>query len=78
MDAKHRADYARRLMDDPVLNEALDALERQAIEDLLRAPFWRDRHRRILADRVRAIRGIREHLRAVITAGETRARRTVA
>lgn len=74
-DSERRAAEARRLLDEPLFKEALSAIEQQAIEELLRVPFWSDRRRRMLADRVRVIRGIRDHLRTVIMAGEDSNRR---
>jgi hypothetical protein len=69
-DAERRASEARRLLDEPLLNEALDKIERDAIEDMLRLPWWiRPRKRRMACDRVRAIRGIRSQLRSVILTG---------
>ena len=76
-DAEHRAAEARRLLDEPLLNEALNGLEAQAIEEMLRVPFWNDRKRRLLTDRVRVIRGIRDHLQSAVVNGVTRARPTL-
>jgi len=78
-DKERRAAEARRLLDEPLLNEALDRIERDTLDEILRAPFWSDRKRRMLTDRVRVIRGIRAHLRSVILSGEesTRKRPTV-
>ena len=67
--ADHRALEAQRLLDEPLLNEALEKLEQSAIDEILRLPFWSDRKRRMLTDRVRVIRGIRDHLRSVILTG---------
>ena len=64
-----RASEAQRLLDEPLLNEALDRLEQDTLNEILGAPFWSDRKRRMLTDRVRVIRGIREHLRSVILTG---------
>lgn len=71
-----RAAEAQRLIDEPLLKEALSKLEQAAIDEILRQPFWADRKRRMLTDRVRVIRGMREHLRHVILTGtETERRR---
>ena len=77
--AEHRAAEARRLLDEPLLNEALDKLEHDAIEEILRLPFWSDRKRRMMADRIRVIRSIRGHLRSIVLTGvdATRGRPTV-
>lgn len=73
--AKHRAAEARRLSDEPLLNEAFDAIERAAIEEMLSVKGWRaDKRRRLLADRVNAIRDLRARLRTMIATGEQTAR----
>lgn len=69
-DTERRAAEARRLLDEPLLNEAISKLERDTLDEILRAPFWSDRKRRMLTDRVRVIRGIRDHLRSVILTGK--------
>ena len=74
---EYRASEARRLLDEPLLNEALDRLERSAFEELLRVPFWQPRKQRLLIDRVRVIRGMRGHLRAVILDGEDARKRPI-
>lgn len=65
-----RVSEARRLLDEPLLNEALEAIERRSIEEMLKLPMGADRKRRILTDRVRVIRAIRAHLQAIIVTGE--------
>lgn len=74
IDVERRAAEARRLLDEPLLNEAFDLIEHAAVEEMLKLPFFADRKRRMLADRVRVIRGIREHLRAVIMTAEDKSR----
>jgi hypothetical protein len=66
----HRVSEARRLLDEPLLNEALDRLEKAAIEEMIKLPFWAGRRMRMLADRIRVIRGLRSQLTAVIINGE--------
>lgn len=76
-EAKHRAGEARRLLDEPLLNEALDAIERAAIEEMLAVKgfLWSaERRRRGLADRVNTIREFRARLRTMIAVGEQTAR----
>jgi hypothetical protein len=65
-----RVSEARRLLDEPLLNEALDKMESQAVEEMIKLPFWASRRMRMIADRVRVIRGIRRHLEMIITNGE--------
>jgi hypothetical protein len=70
---KRRANEARRLLDEPLLKEAFDTIERDTIEAMLRVPglpVWADRKRRRLADQVNTIRVIRSYLEHVITAGK--------
>lgn len=74
-DIKHRASEARRLLYDPLFVEAIEALEKQAIDEIVRLPFFADRKRRMLADRVRVIRSFREHLTAAIVGGEDATRK---
>lgn len=68
-ETERRAAEAQRLIDEPLLNEALSVIERDTIDEILRLPFWADRRRRMLTDRVRVIRGIRDHLRSVVLNG---------
>lgn len=65
-----RMSEAQRLLDEPLLVEALDRAERITIEELLNLPDEDDRGRRTLADRARTVRGIRQYLRNVIVNGE--------
>lgn len=65
-DVQHRAAEARRLLGEPLLNEALDKMERDAFEEMLDGKPG--------AERVRVIRGIREHLKSIILTGESAAR----
>lgn len=73
---RFRAAEARRLLDEPLLNEALDALERAAIEELLAVKgYWRaDKRRRMLADRVNVVRELRARLKSVIAMGDQAAK----
>jgi hypothetical protein len=69
-----RVAEARRLLDEPLLNEALDSMEAAAIEDMLKVPFWAARRMRMAADRVKVVRGMRRHLEKIIVNGELVAR----
>lgn len=70
-DKTRRAAEARRLMDEPLLMEALASLEKDAVERIVEARGWRlgDKQRRIAAEQIRVIRGIRNHLELVIIQG---------
>lgn len=76
-DKDRRAIEARRLLDEPLLNEALDRIERDAVNEMLRLPFWSDRKRRMLADRVRVVRGMRSHLQSIVLTGTEQRSRSV-
>lgn len=67
----HRTSEARRLLDEPLLNEALDRMEKAAIEELIALRNDNDRGRFDLVCHLRVIRGFRKHLEAVVINGET-------
>ena len=67
-----RGEHARILMQDPLLQEALDRIEKRAVEELLKVPTfarWGDRKRRALTDRVNAIRDLRSALETELALG---------
>jgi antitoxin component HigA of HigAB toxin-antitoxin module len=65
-----RVSEARRLLDEPLLNEALDRIEKQAIEDMISEAPGPPEEYRMAADRVRVIRGFRKQLELTIVNGE--------
>lgn len=72
-----RAQAAKRLLDEPLLVEALDSLEQRSIDQLLAAPafsLFGDRKRRRLADRINTIRALRSELEMEIAMGNQAAR----
>lgn len=74
---ERRLAEAKSLIDNPLLIEALDRIERDAVEDLLKVRgFFRfaDAKRRSLIERIHVARGMRRHLEAVIMTGEHRNR----
>lgn len=75
-----RVSEAKRLLDEPLLIEAFDKIERLAIEEILKADRGDNDGRRMMADYVIAVRAVRRHLEQVITTGESalRAPRKVA
>ena len=80
-DAERRASEAKALLDDGMLKEAFEAIERDAYEELLKTDTWlvnHDRVRAALIDRINAIRDLRAHLQSVITTGTQSARRAPA
>lgn len=73
-DLIYKADRAKALLDDPLLKEAFDALEKGAIEALLALPPSHDVDRLHYANMVNTIRGVRTALTAHITRAEHAAR----
>jgi hypothetical protein len=63
-----RANRAMQLLDDSLLTEAFDAIERDHFENILSASSDEERAR--LAAEVRALRNVKERLRSVITTGK--------
>lgn len=73
-DAERKAQEAERLLSEPLLNEALDGIEREAYEKLLAEPDVARmvEHR----NQINAIRALRAHLRTQVTLGAQSARKT--
>jgi len=71
MDRVYRAQRARELLDDPVLAETFVLLERAYIEEVL-GEDKDDDGRRVWADRVNALRSVRDALRQMVEAGKER------
>ena len=67
---EHRLSEARRLLDEPLLTEALVRMERKTVEALIGTADADDRARFDLVCQLRVIRGIKGHLEAVISSGE--------
>lgn len=66
-----RGNEAKRLLDEPLLKEAFDAVERDTVNELKRMPIWEaDRKRRDLVHRLQLLEDVRQHLQAVIAAGK--------
>lgn len=72
-----RASEAKRLLDEPLLKEALDGIEWTCIDEMLALPTTPDANaqRLALVDRVNTIRELRSRLRSIIAAGQQSARR---
>lgn len=68
-DAVSRGVRARQILEDELFIEAFDAVERQAIEDMLSVPWWRIRRLSDHAARIRAIRDARAAIHAVMLNG---------
>lgn len=74
---RYRASEADRLLKEPLLVEALDEIEKAAVELLLKtdgAEPEDDRLRRMLIDRVNVIRDLRTKLDSMISQGKAAAR----
>lgn len=65
-----RTSEARRLLDEPLLNEAFERIERMAVEELLQRERSDDDGRRLMADYIRTVRNLRKYLEHVIANGE--------
>lgn len=77
-DKQRRSAEAQRLLDEPLLNEAIDKIEQKAVNEILKCHFWQDRKRRMLVDRVNVVRDIKQHLKAAILDALETNKRTVA
>lgn len=76
---ERRAYEAERLLSEPLLNEALDKIERDALNEMLKLPFWStERKGRMLADRISVVRSIKAQLRSIVLTGTEHPKRTVA
>lgn len=67
-----RASEANRLLKEPLLAEAFAELERAALEEALRVPWWRpwgQAKRNALLMRVQVVRDLRQRLRNQIVIG---------
>lgn len=65
-----RAEAAKRLLNDPLLNEALDMFEKSLMEKIVTAPARDDEGRARCAYGLQALRHVRKHLRRVIADGK--------
>jgi hypothetical protein len=67
---------AQQILEDELFIQAFDAVERQAIEDMLTVPWWRIRRLADHAARVRAIRDARAAIHAVMINGKDKEQRS--
>ena len=75
VDRAARAIRAKQIVEDDLFIEAFAAVERDAIEDMLRTPWWRVRRLADHAARIRAIRDARQAIAAVMHDGPEMAAR---
>jgi hypothetical protein len=73
VDRQARAEAADRLLRDPMLVEALDAMEAALLEKIVQAPARDDEGRRLAAFALQSARKVRKHLHAIIADGKTAA-----
>lgn len=66
---QRRASEAERLLNEPLLQEALEKIEKDSINEMLKLPFWSDKKRRMILDRINTIRGIKSYLKSTILTG---------
>lgn len=75
MTPEFRAGEAKRLLDEPLLKEALFNIEQESINELLRLPTWRAHKQRMaLIDRINTIKELRVRLHTYIAVGNVSAR----
>jgi hypothetical protein len=70
-----RALEAERLKNDGTLNLAMEQVEQRAIEDMLKCQFWQHRKRAALAERVKAVRALRQELLMMVETGRSTSNR---
>jgi hypothetical protein len=66
----HRAQEAQRLLEDPILNEVLDAIRQAALDELMNTPIDidMDLKRTVMIERMKAVEALRQGLRSLIDA----------
>lgn len=67
-----RSEYAKRLLADPTLNEALDAMAEDAFNEVLRLDYSEesDRARAVAIERVRLVKDFRDQLSTFVRVAE--------
>lgn len=75
-DKEALAREAQALLNNETLRRAIEAIEKGAIEEMLKATT--DDHRRLASDRVHIVRGIPELLRQAVMNNQPRAPKVVA
>lgn len=80
MDARERADRARRLLDDPMVQEALAEMEKRALDEFVNSSrwWWGDRRLRIAAEHIREVREFRHRLNMALRTGPAERIRSIA
>ena len=80
MNTKERADRARRLLDDPLVQDVLAEMERRAIDEFVNSSkwWWGDRRRRIAAEHIREVREFKYRLDVAVRSGPTERIRSIA
>jgi hypothetical protein len=65
-----RGEEARRILNEPLLVEAFEAIERSAVDELVSVPPENDALRRCLVERIRVVRALRTDLETTIALGD--------
>lgn len=77
---RERAERAKLLLEDDLIQEVLADMERRAIEEYMIAPKWwaGDRRRRIAAEHLREVRDFRLRLDMAMHSGPSERKRSIA
>ena len=77
---KERAERAKLLLEDDLIQDTLADMERRAIEEFMAAPRWwtGDRRRRIAAEHLREVRDFRQRLEMALHAVPAERKRSIA
>lgn len=78
MDPTARAEHAKRLLEDPLLVEALDQIEKTAIEAWKATAIAQTEDRERVWHSLKAAERIRAYLQSVVDTGQLAARRAMA
>jgi len=77
---RERAERAKLLLEDDLIQEVLADMERRAIEEYMIAPKWwaGDRRRRIAAEHLREVRDFKLRLDMAMHSGPSERKRSIA
>lgn len=77
---RERAERAKLLLEDDLIQEAMADMERRAIEEYMLAPKWwtGDRRRRIAAEHLREVRDFKLRLEMALHSAPAERKRTIA
>jgi hypothetical protein len=77
---RERAERAKLLLEDDLIQAALADMERRAVEEYMVAPKWwiGDRRRRIAAEHLREVKDFRQRLETALHSAPPERKRTIA